>query len=130
MANWMTVPEISARYFVSEQKLFDYARRGNMPMFRQADGVTLFDEHHAAKLFRPRSPEAVIAAPATGKPNMGVLGVSRLGEKAAPRQAITAQTPPPHQVTFQPSARSVHRRDPRFSSWDEAPATDRRKAAG
>jgi hypothetical protein len=85
MANWMTGSEISARYIASEQKLFDYARRGNMPMFRQDDGSILYDERHASTLFRPRGPSAVLAAPADGKPNMGVLGASRLGERAAPR---------------------------------------------
>lgn len=129
MANWMTVSEISARYIVGEQKLFDYARRGNMPMFRRPDGVTLFDESHAALLFRPRSADAVIAAPATGKPNLGVLGVSRLGEKAAPKQANAARTTPA-QTTIEPSVRSAHRRELRFTSWEASPEERVRKAAG
>ena len=86
MANWMTGSEISARYIASEQKLLDHARRGNMPMFRQDDGSILFDEEHAAILFRPRGPSPALPAPANGKPNLGVLGVSQLGERATPRK--------------------------------------------
>jgi hypothetical protein len=79
MAKWMTGAEISARYIASEQKLLDYARHGNMPMLRRHDGSVLFDEEHAAILFRPRGPSPVLAAPADGEPNLGALGVSRLG---------------------------------------------------
>jgi hypothetical protein len=71
----MTGAEISARYVTSEQKLLDHACHGNMPMFRQDDGQILFDEEHAALLFLPRKP------PADGRPNLGVLGVSQLGEQ-------------------------------------------------
>ncbi|MFT3765645.1 MAG: hypothetical protein QM820_09035 [Minicystis sp.] len=129
MANWMTVSEISARYIVGEQKLLAYARRGNMPMMRCEDGSILFDGSYAAQLFRPRSPEAAITAPATGKPNMGVLGVSRLGEKAAPQQTIAAQTTP-LPTTPEPSVRRSHRRELRFSSWEESVEDRARKAAG
>jgi hypothetical protein len=78
MVKWMTGCEICARYVASEQKLLDYARRGNMPMLRQADGQVLFDEGHAATLFRPRGPSAG-SPEADGRPSLGVLGVSQLG---------------------------------------------------
>jgi hypothetical protein len=84
MARWMTGSEISTRYIASEQKLLDYARRGNMPMLRRDDGSVLFDEEHAAILFRPRGPSPGLAAPTEGEPNLSVLGASRLGERAAP----------------------------------------------
>jgi hypothetical protein len=92
MAKWMTGAEISARYITSEQKLLDYARRGNMPMLRQDDGGIVFDADHAAILFRPRGPD--------GQPNLGVLGAARLGERAeepaphsqrAPRGAVPSE---------------------------------------
>ena len=81
MAKWMTGPEISARYIASEQKLLDYARRGNMPMLRQDDGCILFDEEHAAILFRRRGPSPALSAPGVDKPDLGVLGVARLGAR-------------------------------------------------
>ncbi len=93
MARWMTGSEISARYIASEQKLLDYARRGNMPMLRQDDGSVLFDEGHAATLFRPRGPSPLLAAPPGGKPNLGVLGVSQLGERAAPPSPAAEPVP-------------------------------------
>ena len=101
MTNWMTGSEISARYIASEQKLLDYARRGNMPMFRQDDGSYLFDEAHAATLFRRRGPSPMVDAPADGKPSMGVLGVSRLGERAAPQrmEAVAAASEEPMRHT-------------------------------
>ena len=86
MAHWMTGSEISARYITSEQKLLDQARRGNMPMFRQDDGRVLFDEEHAALLFRPRAPPGAPGAPEDGRRNLGVLGVSQLGERATPKR--------------------------------------------
>jgi hypothetical protein len=95
MANWMTGCEISARYVVSEQKLLDYAGRGNMPMLRMEDGRVLFDEEHAATQFRPRgpspgpvgaAPSEAISAPVDGRRNLGVLGVSHLGERAPTRR--------------------------------------------
>jgi hypothetical protein len=83
----MSGREISARYVVSEQKLLDYARRGNMPMLRQDDGSVVFDEGHAAMLFRPRGPSPGPAtAPMDGRQNLGVLGVSHLGERASARR--------------------------------------------
>ena len=88
MANWMTGSEISARYVASEQKLLDYARRGNMPMLRRDDGSVVFDEVHAAILFRRRGPRRGWPRRADGG-NLGVLGVSRLGERT-PRCALGA----------------------------------------
>jgi hypothetical protein len=92
MANWMTGCEISARYMVSEQKLLDYAGHGNMPMLRMDDGRVLFDEAYAATQFRPRGPSPgpalseAITARVDGRGNLGVLGVSHLGERAPIRK--------------------------------------------
>lgn len=124
MANWMTVTELSARYLVGEHKLFEYARRGNMPMFRRPDGITLFDEAHAAQLFRPRHGAAMVAAPATGKPNMGVLGASFLGENAEQRKIAPAPIGP------DPILLRSRRPVLRFIAQDELPEIRQRKATG
>jgi hypothetical protein len=79
MANWMTARQISKRFAVGEERLLDYSRRGNLPMRREPDGVTLFDESVVARFFRPRS--GAMLQP-NGK-NLGVLGESRLGIEPA-----------------------------------------------
>jgi hypothetical protein len=111
MANWMTAVEISARYIVGEQKLLAFAARGNMPMLRGEDGIIRFDAHHAAMLFRPRDPAAAlpIAVDTSGKPNLGILGVTRLGE-ARLGEARLGEQAAPKPAPASPSMRQAHRR--------------------
>jgi hypothetical protein len=134
MANWMTTAEISARYIVGEQKLLAYAHRGNMPMFRGPDGIVLFDESFAAQLFRPRDPAAAVAVTApSGKPNLGILGVMRMGDQpdaaAAPASMrVPVPVASPQEPTL--SLRQAHRRALRGASTVAQPEAPMRKAAG
>jgi hypothetical protein len=84
-ANWMTAAEISARYVVGEQRLLVYAHRGNLPLMRNPDGATLFDESVVARYFRPRNAAPVAAVPPDVR-GIAVVGVSRLG--APPRTDV------------------------------------------
>ena len=114
MANWKTASEIAGRYRVGESRLLDFSQRGNLPLLRSPDGLTLFDEEVVAKIFQPREGEIVALAPPTHA-TLAVLGVSRLGERPTPHTRSTRQT---------------HRRSPRAAGASEPEAAAATKAVG
>lgn len=77
MPTWMTAEQISSRYAVGEQRLREYAQRGNLAMYRLDDGSVLFDGEGAARYFRSRN--AVMMHDPDAR-NMGVVGTTRLGD--------------------------------------------------
>jgi hypothetical protein len=77
MTNWMTATELSTRYMVGEKRLNEFASRGNLPFRRTGDGGVLYDESVAARFFRPRGASSAVTL---GAANLGVLGMTRLGE--------------------------------------------------
>lgn len=77
MPTWMTAEQISTRLVVGAQRLLEYAKRGNLAMYRLEDGTVFFDGDAAANYFRPRN--AVMQA-APDVQHMGVMGKVRLGE--------------------------------------------------
>jgi len=80
MGKWMTASEISERFFIGEARLLSFSKRGNLPFRRTADDVVLFDKTVAERLFRPRH-GTIVTTQANKGPCLGVLGMSRIGEK-------------------------------------------------
>ena len=100
MPKWKTAEELALTYVVGEERLLEYGRRGNLPMFCDQDGTMRFDELFVAKLFRTLPGHAVSFAVPSG-PNLGVLGVSRLGDNPSVNPASAA---------FPRGLRETHRR--------------------
>ena len=123
MPNWMTVDEICERYAVGGQKLLDYSQRGNLPLMRRPDGTTLFDESVVGRFFRRRDGQMSFAAPAG--PHMGVLGLSRMGEK--PGEGTRAAVP---MVVLAGGQRFADRRRRRVGQAAWPAHKERRRAAG
>jgi hypothetical protein len=83
MPTWMTAKQISARLTVGEDRLLEYAKRGNLAMYRMDDGSILFDAEGAARYFRSR---IAAASRVPEMQNMGVLGSSRLADRRGQRE--------------------------------------------
>jgi hypothetical protein len=81
MATWLTAAEIRQQFVVGEARLEAFARRGNLPCRRLPDGATLYDAEVVAGFFR--SHRGTISVRASTGPSMGLLGVTKLGEKPA-----------------------------------------------
>lgn len=82
MSQWMTAQEIAERYIVGEERLAMYSNRGNLAFRRAPDGQVLFEESTVALFFRPRVAHVGSAHAGLGaNASLGVLGVSRLGER-------------------------------------------------
>lgn len=77
MPTWMTAEQISTRLVVGAQRLLEYAKRGNLAMYRLEDGTVFFDGDAAANYFRPRN--AVMQVDPDAQ-HLGVMGKVRLGE--------------------------------------------------
>ena len=77
MPTWMTAEQISTRLVVGAQRLLEYAKRGNLAMYRLEDGTVFFDGDAAANYFRPRN--AVLQVDPDAR-DLGVMGKVRLGE--------------------------------------------------
>ena len=113
MGNWMTASEISQRFFVGKARLLSYSQRGNLPFRRTADGEYLFDGTVVAQIFRPRQ-AGLISTPSHQGPNLGVLGLSRIGDE-------------PSAVAL--NGREARRRALRASHHDAALASARKVAS-
>jgi hypothetical protein len=90
MAKWTTAASISRRFLVGSERLFDFSRRGNLPMRTDADGTVLFDEEIVQCLFRLRR-----ATPEAPSQNLGVLGQSFLNAPERSRAAARRSEPVP-----------------------------------
>src|SRR6478672_1535819 len=124
--NWMTAIELTERYMVLEQRLGEYAARGNLP-FRKTDAGVLYDESVAKRFFRPRQGSAQRACVMAPQPqSMGVLGTTRLGDALR----LTGES----DLGVTPSARQRSRRlagaQLAAAAAIDAPFRDAQKAAG
>lgn len=79
MKNWLSGPEITKRYIVSEETLLAFASRGNLPCRRLSSTSAFeFDEGVVARFFRVRPPPG--ASGYRDIRSKGGLGAICLGE--------------------------------------------------
>lgn len=89
MPNWMTAAQLAAQYVVGESRLLSYSQRGNLATRRAPDGSTLYDEDCVAMFFASRAPSVIVARPSSG-PNLGILGMVKMGRNTSEQAAVAS----------------------------------------